>query len=239
MISLSLSDPGHRAEAGDEPRVSPGEDGANLTSPGVSSTGCERTEDRAGKPAGSVLVPAQQIFYVRSGQVRSGQALPEVNGKVRRADINEVEEAELESHPTAAEDIQPVSLASRVTLIQAFLHILLVLHGPVGADEESEEREEEAVVSEGEDEANHESQQGAAGGEVLGVAPAGRDDGDQGGRHPAEWGYGQSVCCPAAEEDILQDEDREAQDDEEERSQGEKSSGSFLAHPHLVPGCGL
>ena len=69
MISLSLSDPGHRAEAGDEPRVSPGEDGANLTGPGVSSSRGERAEDRAGKPAGSVLVPAQEKFYVRSGQV--------------------------------------------------------------------------------------------------------------------------------------------------------------------------
>ena len=94
----------------------------------------------------------------------------------------------------------------------------------------------EAVVCQCEDEADHESQQSPAGGEVLGVAPAGRDDGHQGGRHPAEGGDGEPVSCPATEHDILQDEHRQAQYDEQQRSQGQKASGSLFGQPHLVPG---
>ena len=35
----SLSYPGHRAEAGDQPRVSPGEDGADLCCPDIPGPG--------------------------------------------------------------------------------------------------------------------------------------------------------------------------------------------------------
>ena len=76
----SQSYPGYGTEAGDQPGVSPPEDGAQLCGPGVPGSGRERAQDCTAEPASSVLVSANSI--VRRDQV-TGQTSPEVYGKVR------------------------------------------------------------------------------------------------------------------------------------------------------------
>ena len=76
----SQSYPGYRTEAGDQPGVSPPEDGAQLCGPGVPGSGRERAQDCTAEPASSVLVSAKS--KVMRDQV-TGQTSPEVYGKVR------------------------------------------------------------------------------------------------------------------------------------------------------------
>ena len=68
---------------------------------------------------------------------------PEVHGQVGRAEVQEVEEAELQRHAAVAQHLQPVPLAAllEITRVSA-LHLLLELGCLARAHEEGDEAQE-------------------------------------------------------------------------------------------------
>ena len=116
---------------------------------------------------------------------------PEVHGQVGRAEVQEVEEAELQRHAAVTQHLQPVPLAALLEVpLVAALHLLLELGRLARAHEEGDEAEEEAVVGEAEDEAHYEGEERAAGGEAAPVvAPGHHQHRHHRGSHPAQGGH--------------------------------------------------
>ena len=146
VVGVRLTEPAHLAEAGHQKGWSPGEDGAELTGPGVTTAEGERAQYCAAEPAGPVLVS-------------------EVYRQVGRANVQQVEQAEVDSNAAGAEDVETAHLSSS----RVIPHRCSVLDGPAGADQEGEEGEEEDVVGQDEYRTDHESQESSAGGETLTV----------------------------------------------------------------------
>ena len=162
-----MTDPGDVSEAGHQAGLE-GEKRAELCCPGVSTPAGDGAQHSAAKPAGGVLVP-------------------EVYGRLCRPEVQQVEDGEVNRHSAAAEDSLPANFPSGAAI--TFLQLRLVLGGPTGGYEEGQEGEEEHVVGQDEDEADHESHESTAGGERLPVVGrADQHEGRQGGRQPPEGG---------------------------------------------------
>ena len=83
---------------------------------------------------------------------------PKVYGQVGWADVQQVEQAQLQGHPTVTEDLQPVPLSSLLKLgLEPLLLVCFELGDLAGADEEHQQAEEERKVCEAHEKADDES----------------------------------------------------------------------------------
>ena len=186
-----MTDPGNWLECRNEEWLLPGEDRPELAGPGVAVAAGDGAQQGNAQPAGAVVV-SEETSERGADTIR--WCSPEVHRKISWANVEEVEETELQSHAAITQDLEPVPPSFLLEiLLKSSLDIGLEFCCLARAGKEGNKAEEEAVVGESEDEPDDEGEESAAGCETpLVVAPAHHDHRDQGGGDPAQGRDGRS-----------------------------------------------